>query len=127
MTYLQRIDYRPSAASLTPEEERHVREHFMAYGAELSLDGESVRWENIEAVEVVLAPRAHGLSGWIVKRFFLGNLQRYHVGIYFGSQEVVFPNVTWNVARFVVENIAFYAPNPILYEGPEDLARLTEI
>jgi hypothetical protein len=127
MTYLQRIDYRPSLENLPPKEEKLVREHFSAYGAELLLDGIGVRWEHIDEVEVAIAPRMDGPAGWIVKRLFLGNSQRYHVGIYFGSQELVFPNVTWNIARFVVENVAFYAPQPIRYVGPENLVRLTEI
>lgn len=127
MTYLQRIDYHPSTANLSPEDEHYIREHVVTYGSEIVVDGRVVRWEHIEEVEMVVAPRAAGLGGWIVKRFFLHNETRYHIGIYFGSQEAILPNITWDVARYVLEAIAYYAPNPVRYTGPEDLVRLTEI
>ncbi len=127
MSYLQRIDYRPSEANLSPKEQEDLRQHMDVYGAEIVIYGDPVRWEHIEEVEVVPAPRAAGVAGWLVKRFFLQNEQRYHVGIYFGSREVVLPNITLNQARHVVETIAYYAPNPVHYTGPEDLVLLSEI
>lgn len=127
MTYLQRIDYRPSAANLSPEEERHLGRVFEAYGAEAVVSGVIVRWQDIEEVEVVVAPHVSGAAGWIVKKFIFKNEERYHVGIYFGAQEAVLPNITWNSARHVVEHVAYYATGPVRYTGPEDLVRITEI
>jgi hypothetical protein len=127
MTYLQRIDYRPSMENLTPGEQDAVRQLLDASGAELLVNGQAIRWEHIEEVEVAVAPRIAGPAGWIVKKLFLGDTDRYHVGIYFGAQEAIMPNVTWDVARHVVETVAFYAPNPVRYSGPENLAALTEI
>lgn len=127
MTTLQRIDYRPSYENLSPEEELQLRRHFTAYGAELIIDGIVIRWEHIDEVEVALAPRGNGLSGWLVKRFVLNDVQRYHVGVYFGSLEAILPNITLNMVKHVLENIAFYAPKPIRYTGPENIVRLSEI
>lgn len=127
MTTLQRIDYRPSYDNLTPAEEAHLRKHFTAYGAEMIIDGIVIRWENIDEVEVALAPRAKGLSGWLVKKFMLNDKQLYHVGVYFGSLEAILPNITLNMVRHVLENIAFYAPKPIPYVGPDNIVRLSEI
>ncbi|MFW5691958.1 MAG: hypothetical protein ACOCX3_01260 [Chloroflexota bacterium] len=127
MAYLQRINHRPSLSNLSPEEEGHLARHFDAYGAELIVDDQAVRWEHIEEVEVVVAPHVSGPAGWFVKRFLLKNQERYHVGIYFGAQEAVLPNITWESARYVVETVAFYAPQPVRYTGPEDLVKLTEI
>jgi hypothetical protein len=67
------------------------------------------------------------MGGWFVKRFILKNIERYHVGIYYGAHEAVLPNITWDTARHVVETIAFYAPQPVKYTGPEGLVKLTEI
>lgn len=127
MTYLQRLDYRPNPAELTPDEEFHLARHFDAYGAEMIVDGVIVRWEHIDEVEVVVAPHVSGVAGWIVKRLILKGQERYHVGVYFGAQEVVLPNITWNSARQVVGTIAYYAPQPVRYTGPEGLVPLTEI
>ena len=127
MTYLQRIDYRPTTDHLTAEEQEFLREHFMAYGAEMVVDGQPVQWEHIQEVEVVPAPRAAGPAGWLVKKLFLHGQDRYHVGVYFGAMEAVLPNITWDTARYVVETVAYYAPQPVVYKGPENLVRLTEI
>lgn len=127
MTYLQHIDYRPSMEGLTPKEQDYLRQHFNAYGAEMVIDGQPIRWEHIDEVEVAAAPRVSGPAGWFVKKFLLGDTERYHVGIYYGAREAILPNVTWNAARYVVETVAFYAQNPVEYTGPEDLVRLTEI
>lgn len=127
MTYLQKIDYRPSLENLNPDEQRTLEKSFDAYGAEMIVYGDAIRWEHIDEVEVVVAPHATGLAGWIVKKFIFKNQERYHVGVYFGSHEAVLPNVTWGVARHVVEMIAYYAPQPVRYKGPEDLVKLSEI
>jgi len=127
MTHLQRIDYRPTAEGLRHDEERFLQEHFEAYGAEMLVSGDVVRWEHIDEVEVVPAPRIAGLAGWLVKLLFLKNEQRYHLGIYYGAREAILPNITWNTAQYVLLNVAYYAPNPIEYKGPEDLVPIAEI
>ncbi|MDX2076259.1 MAG: hypothetical protein SFZ02_07495 [bacterium] len=127
MTTLQRIDYRPSYENLSPEEETQLRKHFTAYGAELIIDGIVIRWEHIDEVEVAIAPRGKGLAGWLVKKMVLNDESRYHVGVYFGSLEAILPNITLNMVKHVLENIAFYSPKPIRYVGPENIVRLSEI
>lgn len=126
MTYIQRIDHRP-VSHMTPEEEQYLANHFDAYGSEAVIEGQIIPWRVIEEVEVVVAPHAAGLAGWLVKALMQRSGERYHVGVYFGAQEAVLPNITWEQARYVLENIAYYAPNRITYTGPEDLVPLTEI
>lgn len=127
MTYLQRINYRPTMANMNKTDERFLTNHFDAYGEEMVMSGEPIRWDIIEEVEVVVAPRASGAAGWIVKRFFLNNEVRYHVGVYFGHREAVMPNITWDVAKYIVESIAYYAPKRVRYSGPDNLVPITEI
>ncbi|MDZ4670131.1 MAG: hypothetical protein SH821_04610 [Phototrophicales bacterium] len=127
MTTLQRIDYRPSYENLSPDEEANLRKHFTAYGAEMVIDGIVIRWEYIDEVEVAFAPRGNGLAGWLVKKFVLQDEQRYHVGVYFASLEAILPNISLNMVKHVLENIAFYSPKPIRYVGPENIVRLSEI
>jgi hypothetical protein len=127
VTTLQRIDYRPSYENLSPEEESQLRKHFTAYGAELIIDGIVIRWEHIDEVEVAIAPRGKGVAGWLVKKMMLNDETRYHVGVYFGSLEAILPNISLNMVKHVLENIAFYSPKPIRYVGPENIVRLSEI
>jgi hypothetical protein len=127
MPYLQPLDQRPDVTTLSDAEEGHLARHFDAYGAEMVVDGQVVRWEEIQAVEVVVAPHVSGPAGWFVKRFILRGEERYHVGIYFSDDgEAVLPNITWDSARHVVQTIAYYAPNRIDYKGPDDLVPLME-
>lgn len=126
MTYLQRINYHPNTDQMTDAEKRYLTDHFDAYGAELVAHGQALPWQLIEEVEVAKAARAAGPAGWLVKNLVVGG-ERYHVGIYYGNQEIVFSNVTWNVAQYIVRNIAYFAPQMIRYTGPEDLVALTEI
>ncbi|MEQ8675751.1 MAG: hypothetical protein RLP44_00070 [Aggregatilineales bacterium] len=127
MTFLQKINYRPTTEKLSETDGQYIVNHFDAYGSEIVMDGQAVAWHMIEEVEVVVAPHAAGLAGWIVKNVFLRGEERYHIGVYYGRQEAILPNVTWDVARYVVENIAYYASQKIKYAGPEDLVPLTEI
>ena len=127
MPYLQRLDSRPTMAGLTDDEQVYLQTHVDAYGAELVVDGQVIRWEHLNKVEVAVAPHAAGPTGWLLRRLFSQNKTRYHLGVYFGSQEAVLPNITWDVARYVLETIAYYASQPIVYEGPEDLVPLTEV
>jgi hypothetical protein len=127
MPYLQRIDSRPTLAELRDDEQGFLQHHVDAYGAEMVIDGQVIRWEHLDKVEVVVAPRAAGIAGWFVKQFFLRGETRYHLGIYYGSHEAVLPNITWDVARYVLQTIAYYASQPVIYEGPEDLVPISEI
>ncbi|TVR24286.1 MAG: hypothetical protein EA396_01970 [Anaerolineaceae bacterium] len=127
MTYIQRIDHRPSAENLSSDEEARLARIFDAYGAEMVASGQTIRWEHLEAVEVVVAPHIGGVSGWFVKRVLMRGEERYHVGLYYGADEAVLPNISWDMARYVLHIIAFYAPQPVEYTGPEGLVDLTEI
>jgi len=126
MTYLQHINYHPAATHLSAEEEKYLQNHFDATSTEMLMEGQPVAWQAIEEVEVVVAPHAVGLAGWIVKNVIQRGATRYHVGVYFGKQEAVLPNITWEQAKYVVQTIAYYAPNQVQYTGPEDLVPLTE-
>jgi hypothetical protein len=127
MVYLQRIEERPTVDHLSPQEITQLGHMFIAYGAEMIVAGQAVRWEGVHEVEVVIAPHISGLSGWLVKTFFFRNEEHYHVGIYFDDdQEAVLPNITWEMARYVVLNVAFYATHNIRYVGPPELVAVTD-
>jgi hypothetical protein len=123
MMYLQRIKARPSPDDLTPGEARFVHNTFDPYAGEVLVDGQAVAWDELEEIEVVTAPRASGPAGWIVRHLVHGN-ERYHVGLYFGRQEAIVPNVTLDVARYIVQCVAFFAPLPVRYTGPDGLSPL---
>lgn len=118
--FLQRINVRPDPDDLTAAEWKHIQEHFDIHAGEVLIDGFPVRWDFIEEIEVVKAARVAGPSGWLVKQF-VGD-DRYHVGIYYGAHEAVLPNISLKAAQFVVQSIAYYAPNPIRYSGVEGLS-----
>ncbi len=121
MVYLQRIKSRPGLDDLSPGEARFVQSRFDPYAGEVLVDGESIAWNEIQEIEVVKAPRAAGPAGAIVRYLVHGN-ERYHVGIYFGRQEAILPNVTLKVAQYVVQCVAYFAPLPVVYTGPDGLA-----
>lgn len=126
MTYLQRINYLPKSDDLSEREREYLRQHFDAYGAEALVNGQPVQWTRVEEVEVAVAARSRGPSGWLVKNLVMGG-DRYHVAWYSGYSEFVLPNVTLAIAKFLVLTTAYYAPGPVAYKGPEDIAPLTEI
>jgi hypothetical protein len=123
--YLQRLKVRPSVEDLTPAEARFVQSHFDPYAGEVLVNGDSIAWNEIEEIEIAMAPRVAGPAGWVVRHLIHGD-ERYHVGIYFGRNEAVLPNVSLNVAQYVVKSIAFYAPSPVRYNGPEGLFTLAD-
>lgn len=125
MVYLERINYRVSPEILTEKEQNALNGRFDAYGAELVINGLAIRWEGIDEVEVAVAARISGFTGWIVKNLIMGG-ERYHVGVYYGGNEAVLPNVTLNMAKFVVQTIAYYVPQPVRYKGPEGISPLRE-
>lgn len=125
MVYLQRTKARPNVDDLLAGEARFVYEHFDAYAGEVLVDGQAVGWNEIQEIEVVASPRAAGPAGWIVRHLVHGD-ERYHVGLYFGRQEAVVPNVTLNIARYIAQCVAYYAPLPVRYVGPEGLVPVIE-
>ena len=123
--YLQRLNVRPNIEDLTEAEARFVQSHFDPYAAEVIINDETIAWNEIGEVEVAQAPRVAGPAGWIVRHLIHGD-ERYHVGIYFGHNEAVLPNVSLSIAQFIVKSVAFYAPQPIRYTGPEGLFTLAD-
>ncbi|MBI5669575.1 MAG: hypothetical protein HZC41_16355 [Chloroflexi bacterium] len=124
MVYLQRLKALPSPDDLTPAEARYVQEHFDTYAGEVIVNGQAIPWNWINEVEVAKAARAAGPAGWVVRHLVHGD-ERYHVGLYFGQMEAVLSNVTLNIARHIVQTIAYYAPAPVRYTGPDGLTPLT--
>jgi hypothetical protein len=125
MAYLQRIKYRPTMDGMKESESNFLLERFDVSAGEVYVDGHRVLWQEIDEVEVVKAARAGGLSGWLVKNVVYAE-ERYHVGIYYGRQEAVLPNITLEMATYVVQAVAFYATSPVRYKGPEGLSPITE-
>ncbi len=123
--YLQRLKVRPSIDDLTSAEASYIQSHFDPYAGEVIVNDEPIAWMEIEEVEVAKAARVGGPAGWIVRHFIHGD-ETYHVGLYFGRNEAVLPNVSLNVAQYVVKTVAFYAPNPVRYTGPEGLFSLAD-
>jgi hypothetical protein len=120
MVYLQRTKARPMPEDLSPGEAQFIHRAFDAYAGEVLVDGQAVAWNEIKEVEIAVSPRAAGPAGWLVRHMVHGN-ERYHVGLYFGRQEAIVPNVTLKVAQYIVQCIAYYAPLPIRYNGPDGL------
>jgi hypothetical protein len=125
MSHLKRLLARPSMDDLTPAEARYVQANFDAYAGEVLVQQQPILWTAIDEVEVARAARSAGPSGWIVKHLVMGG-ERYHVGIYYGGLEAVLTNLTLNAARHIVQTIAFYAPQPVKYTGPDGLSPLVE-
>lgn len=127
MSYLQQLDEQPDPDELSARDVQSLHRRFEADSRELSIYDQVIPWEAVGAVEVAVAPRMSGPAGWLVRQFLHSGGDRYHVGIYTtDDEEAVLPNVTWETARFVVRTIAFFAPGPVAYTGPDDVAQLTE-
>lgn len=120
--YLVRLNARPDFDALTPGEQHQLNAHFDPFAGEVNIDGVMIRWDYIEAVEVVEAARAQGPSGWLVRQLMGG--KHYHVGIYYGRQEAVLSNVTYDIAAYIVKTVAFHAPNPVRYSGIEGITAI---
>ncbi len=125
MRFLQHLLLRPNVEALTAADARFVRRAFVTEADSVQVNGEVIRWTELEELEVARAPRAAGPAGWVVRHLVHGE-DRYHVGLYCGARETVLPNVTEGVARYMVQCVAFYAPLPVRYQGPEDFAPLTD-
>jgi hypothetical protein len=110
---------------LSGEDKRILHRRFDANAYELNIDGFAVDWSLIEAIEVVKAARQSSPAGWLVKNLmYLGD--RYHIGVYWGKQEMVLSNISLEAARYVAGVIAHYAPGPVTYSGEPDIVTLTD-
>ena len=125
MPYLQRSPSRPNPDLLSETDSRFVQEHFNIYGGNLTVQGQPVEWSAIEEIEVVVAPHISGPAGWFVRKMVVRE-DRYHVGLYSGTDELILPNLTLAVAKYVVGSIAHFATLPIRYSGLPDFAATTE-
>lgn len=125
MPNLARIEQRPSPEGLSDEERRTLDKRFDANAYEINIDGHRAGWDAINEVEVAKAARQGGPSGWFVKKVIYAG-DRFHVGVYFGKEELVLTNVTLETAQFVVQTIAYFANRTIRYTGVEGIAPLTE-
>ena len=118
MPYLMRINVRPDADKLEPQELEQILNEFDTYAGEVRIHGQPVSWSEIDEVELVDAPTVGGLSSWLLSAF-VNTEDRYHIGIYLGRDEAVLANVSERQARYVLQALAYYAPNPIRFKGPE--------
>ncbi|MBK8020502.1 MAG: hypothetical protein IPK19_03495 [Chloroflexi bacterium] len=118
MAYLARVSELPSAEHLTEEERRLLEKRFDANEFELNFEGEAIEWGLIEEVEVAEAAWQNSPSGWVVRNLLYRG-DRYHIGVYFGKQELVLTNVTLEVARHIVHTIAYHSPHDVRYIGVE--------
>lgn len=127
MKILLRLSYRPNMDDLTSSERVFVEDHVDVYANEVIINQQqTINWRMLEMVEVAEAARISGISGWLVKVLAFNNEERYHVALDDGVQEAVLKNVSLNVARFIVQTIAYYAPRHIHYKGVEGLSPLEE-
>lgn len=125
MAYLARVYELPSPDSLTEADRRTLDKRFDANAYELNFDGQPVDWTMIEEIEIVVAARQSTPAGWLLKKVvFAGD--RYHIGVYFGKNEIVLTNLTLEAARFVAATIAHFAPSGVRYAGIPDFVATTE-
>lgn len=124
MPYLMRMNVRPNPDTLSANELADLTRMFDTYAGEVLVHGQPVGWDEVKEVEVVVAPTVGGLSTWIM-RFFVNVEDRYHLGIYLGRDEAVVANISKQQALYALNAIAYYAPNPVRYTGPEGFAPLT--
>lgn len=125
MAHLARLQSRPTMKELSADEIKLLEKRFEINANQVSVDGNIVELDRVDEIEVVKAARSASPAGWLVKNVLYGG-DRYHIGIYSGRHELVLPNVSLNVARYVVGNIAFFARNSVRYKGIEDVAIVTE-
>jgi hypothetical protein len=125
MAYLVRLQSRPPLKNLSEEEQKLIERHFEIDSRQVSIDGTPMELDRIDEIEIVKAARAKSPAGWVVKNLLYGG-ERYHIGIYAGKEELVLPNITLEVARYIAGNIAFFARNPVRYKGLDDVVPVTE-
>lgn len=122
MAYLKRIYDQPAP----PADSKTLDKRFDANAYEVNIEGGRVEWGVIDEVELAKAARVSSPAGWFVKRVMYGGEDRYHVGVFFGRGELVLTNITLEVAKYVLETIAYYAPQPIRYTGIEGIVETVE-
>jgi hypothetical protein len=125
MVYLERPKAPPRLEDLGEQERRALEYKFDAHPAELTVHGQAIPWNHIEEVEIARAARQKTLAGWFVRNIVYAE-ERYHVGIYYGSQEAILPNLPLKAAQFAVQSIAYYMQAPIRYTGAEGLVPVVE-
>lgn len=126
MAYLQRLRARPLPDSLPQADQRHLEQHFLTHPDEVMIDGEIIPWRSIEEVEVAQAPDVAGPFGGLVRLFAHAGKVSYHLALYYGHREAVLNNISLDEAAFIVQTVAFYAPHPVRYTGPDGLSPVTE-
>ena len=124
MPYLMRMNVRPNADTLSRRELAELTRSFDTYAGEVLIHGEPVGWNEITEVELVTAPTVGGLSTWLMG-FFVDVEDRYHLGVYLGRDEAVVANINKRQVLYVLNAIAYYAPNAVRYTGAEGFAPLT--
>lgn len=124
MAYLAHVRELPSADHLSDDEKKTLHKRFDANDYEVNFDGEAIEWGLIEEIEIVRAARQNSPAGWLVRNVIYGG-DRYHVGVYFGKNELVLPNITLEIARYVAQTIAYYARQDVRYTGIEGVAPVT--
>lgn len=122
MAYLKRVQTKPAP----PTDMRGLEKRFDANAYEINIDGGRVEWGMIDEVEAARAARMGTPAGWLVKKVVYGGDDRYHVGVFFGRGELVLSNITLEQARYVLDTIAYYAPNLIRYVGQEGIVDTIE-
>ena len=68
---------------------------------------------------MVVAPHISGPAGWFVRKLVTRE-ERYHIGLYSGHDEIILPNLTLPVAKYIVASLAHFAPLPVRYSGLPD-------
>lgn len=126
MAYLQRINYRPNMDNVPAKEQESLQTKFDPGSVDVIINGDTIRWDYIEEIEVAVAARQKGLAGWLVKNMVMGG-DRYHVAFYFGREEAVLINLTLPAAQFVVQTAAYYLPKRVVYTGPDGVAATSEV
>jgi hypothetical protein len=125
-TYMLPQSTRPREDRLSEGDIRTLQAHFEPTNYEVIVDGQGLDWSKIDEIEVVPAARHRSPSGWFVRTILYRGTDRYHVGIYSGRNELVLTNITLEAARYVVQTIAYYARNRIVYNGPDGFTATTE-
>jgi hypothetical protein len=125
MAYLKRLNVRPDADALPARELARVNRVFSPFAAEVKINSDVVPWTAIVEVELAAAPTAGGM-GAVVMGLFVNTTDRFHIGIYTERNESIVPNLTRAQAAYLLHTIAYHAPNPVYFTGPDDWVPLTD-
>lgn len=125
MAYLKRVNVRPDPDALPAGEMTRINRVFNPSAAEVKINNDVLPWTAIVEVELAAAPTTGGL-GAVVMGFFVNTTDRFHVGIYTERNESIVPNLTRAQAEYLLQAIAYHAPNPVYFTGPEDWVPLTD-